>query len=250
VVEEFIKEAIEASGEASLKNLAPYISSKVNRFVADHALRNLTCQNRMLDFEGLVRDRRILLFHLAKGRFGDYAAGLLASQVVSRIRNAVMKRGAAGAHPFYLYADEFQLFADERFAELLAEARKFGLALTLAHQFVEQLPDSVMKAVLGNVGTVISFRVGPRDGEAIEGIFQPIFDRRDLVSLPNFRACVRNFGRLGETPFTVETLPSSSACDPNLAEQIRESSRKRHGRDRNEVEDEVAATFRGFMDYE
>lgn len=153
MIEDFIKEVTSAQGEGSLQNTATYITSKFNRFVSDLTLRNITCQSRTLDFGEIVNEGKVLLFYLGKGRFGDQAAGLLASQIVSRVRQVVMKRGAAaGACPFYLYADEFQLFADERFADLLAEARKFKLSLTLAHQYVQQLPPQVLQGVLGNVG--------------------------------------------------------------------------------------------------
>ena len=166
VIDEFLTEAVAVGGEASLANIAPYVTSKFNRFVTDASLRNITCQRCALDLDGIVNDNKVLLFYLGKGRFGDLAAGLLASQVVSRIRHAVMKRGTSkNLAPFFLYADEFQLFADDRFGELLAEARKFGLSLTVAHQYARQVPEKILQAVLGNVGTVVSFRVGPPDAE-------------------------------------------------------------------------------------
>lgn len=205
MIDDFITEVTSASGENSLQNVATYITSKFNRFVSDMTLRNITCQNSVLDLDDIVNSGRVLLFYLGKGRFGDQAAGLLASQVVSRLRHIVMMRGAgADVRPFYLYADEFQLLADDRFAELLAEARKFKLALTVAHQYVQQLPAQVLQGVLGNVGTTICFRVGAPDGEMLEGVFKPTFGCRDLTSLPNFRAYVRSFGALGHMPFSVE----------------------------------------------
>ena len=246
VLAEFVKEAIAAGGEASLQNLAPYITSKFSRFIADSALRNITCQNECLDFGKIIGEGKILLINLGKGRFGDHAAGLLASQAISRIRDAVMRRGAnSGAAPFYLYADEFQLVADERFAELLAEARKFGLALTLAHQYADQIPEKVLMAVLGNVGTVVSLRVGAKDGGMLAPLFQPIFDAGDLSSQANYRACVRSSGPLGLVPFSVE-LPPPDTVTSNFAERIRSLSREKYSRERDSVEPEIISTFKAF----
>ena len=173
VIDEFIRETrnVYRSSEGSLRNIAPYITSKYSRFISDATLRNITCQREILDLDDIVNARKILLFYLGRGRFGDYAAGLLASQIVARIRHIVMRRGAKGVKkPFYLYADEVQLFADGRFGELLAEARKFGLSLTLAHQYAGQLPDAILEAVLGNVGTTIAFRLGSPDAERLESL--------------------------------------------------------------------------------
>lgn len=247
VLKDFITEVVRVDGEWSLKNIAPYITSKFNRFVSDLALRNITCQNRMLDLARIIEERKILLVYLGKGRFGDFPAGLLASQVVSRIRAEIMKRGAgADAPPFYLYADEFQLFADDRFGELLAEARKFGLSLTLAHQFTEQLPKEVLHAVLGNVGTTVAFRVGSADAERLEPVFAPLFGRRDLVSLANFRAYVRSTGALGEIPFSLEAPPPPIDGEEANAEEVRRLSRERYGRPRSEVEAELMGTYEAY----
>jgi len=250
-MEEFIDEITNARGDHEIRNLAQYITAKFNRFVSDISLRNITCQNEILDLEALVEKGKVLLFYLGKGRFGDVAAGLLASQIVSRLRSVVMKRGArAGARPFYLYADEFHMFADERFGELLAEARKFGLSLTIAHQYARQIPEKILMGILGNVGTVISFRVGPPDAQMLEPLFRPQLTARDLSSLPNFRAYIRSFGRLGQTPFSLEPPPPpGNGCD-ELAANLRQLSRYRHGRDRSLVEEEIAATYKAYKEFE
>jgi len=247
IADDFLKEALEAGGEASLANMAQYVTSKFTRFVADMSLRNITCQNRILDLEDIIKTGKVLLFFLGRGRFGDQAAGLLASQIVSHIRRLVMRRGASEkAQPFYLYADEFQLFADDRFAELMAEARKFRLCLTIAHQYVRQLPEKVLQGVLGNVGTTVVFRVGAPDGEFLEGVFSPSFRKRDLTSLPNFRAYVRSFGALGQTPFSMELQSPPGEGSAESAASLRELSRLTYGRDRVEVEEEIAGTYKAY----
>ncbi len=248
MLEEFLQEAEGVKGEASLANLAPYITSKFSRFISDAALRNMTCQNQMLDIDGIVNEGKVLLFYLGKGIIGDQPAGLLAYQVVSRIRRAVMARGVRNSgKPFCLFADEFQIFAGEGFAELLAEGRKFGLALTVAHQYANQLPEKVLLAVLGNVGTSILFRVGPKDREFFQPVFAPEFTGRDLVSLPNFRAYVRSFGALGQAPFNLDVPPPPPGAGPDLEQELRQLSRERYGRPRESVEAEIAATYKAFL---
>jgi len=247
MVDDFIREVTSSTGEMSLHNTATYVTSKFNRFVSDMTLRNITCQNSMLDMDDVVDNGRVLLFYLGRGRFGDQAAGLLASQVVSRLRHAVMKRGGApDARPFYLYADEFQLFADKRFAELLAEARKFKLSLTLAHQYLEQLPPAVLQGVLGNVGTTVTFRVGAPDAERLEALYKPTFGARDLTSLPNYRAYVRSFGALGHAPFSLDTDAPPAGGDEMKADALKQLARLKHGRDRLTVEDEIRRTYESY----
>jgi hypothetical protein len=247
MIEDFLKEAGSVSGEASLTNLAPYITSKFSRFISDMALRNITCQNEILDIGQIIRKGKVLLFNLRKGRFGDVVAGLLASQIVSRIRYEILKAGAGpNSPPFYLYVDEFQTFADEQFGELLAEARKFGLSLTLAHQFAKQLPENVLQAILGNVGTMVVFRTGAGDAELLEPLFTPTIRARDISSLPNFRAYIRPTGLLGQTPFSVETLLAPQEASAERAARARELSRTRYGRDRATVEQEIMETYHAF----
>lgn len=244
MVDDFIREVSNSTGEMSLSNTASYVTSKFNRFVSDMTLRNITCQNSILDMDEVVNDGKVLLFYLGKGRFGDQAAGLLASQIVSRLRYAVMKRGTGtNVRPFYLYADEFQLFADKRFVELLAEARKFKMSLTLAHQYLDQLPPPVLQGVLGNVGTTIAFRVGAPDGERLESLFRPTFGARDLTSLPNFSAYIRSFGSLGHLPFSIKTEAPPVGGDEETATCLRQLARLKYGRDRRTVEDEIRQNF-------
>lgn len=249
VLREFINEAVQVTGDAALANMAPYISSKFSRFISDNALRNITCQSAVLDFDRIVNEGKVLLFHLGKGRFGESAAGLLASQIISRIRHAVFKRGPRrDARPFYLYADEFQIFADDRFAEILAEARKFKLSLTIAHQYVKQLDEKILQGIIGNVGTLIALRVGAIDAAFLEPLFAPFFTQRDLSSLPNQRAYVRGSGTLGGSPFSMQILPFPEGEDRNVAEAARDRSRQTYSRERVVVEKEISDTYQEYLD--
>jgi hypothetical protein len=247
VTDHFIEMTNKSTSDYSYAGTATYVTSKFNRFIADATLRNITCQNDVIDFDAIVRDRRILLCYLGKGRFGDMAAGLLASQIMSRLRSAVMRRGiGCESPPFYVFADEFQLFADDRVGELLAEARKFGLSLTLAHQYLSQLPQTVLDAVLGNVGTTVAFRVGGADAERLALAFAPTFRASELVSLPNHRAVVRSFGGLGDAAFSLATELCDDEGSSERADRVRSRSRERYGRDIDMVEREVREALDAF----
>ena len=242
-----LEEAMQTTGESSWRNLAPYVTSKFSRFLSDTTLRNVICQRRTLDFAQIVREKKILLVHLGRGRIGDFPAGLLAGQILSGIHRAVMARGTDPAHPpFYFYADEFQIFADSRFAELLAEARKFRLSLTLAHQHLDQLPPDVRAAVLGNCGSIVSFRVGAGDAAKLSPLFTPFLNQQELLCLPNYTAYVRSSGALGIRPFSVSTPPPPPPPLADLSAEIRAASARRYSRTKAEVEAETAETLAAY----
>jgi hypothetical protein len=161
-----------------------------------------------------------------------------------------MSRGVSPEAPaHFLYADEFHTFATERFATLLSEARKFRLGLVLAHQYTSQLTRRgdahVLDAVLGNVGTTIAFRVGPRDAEMLAPVFAPRAKAADIASQPDFRAVVRSSGELGNVPFTLRTHGAPGGR-LGLATAIRTLSQLRYGRDREIVEAEIVHTMSSF----
>jgi hypothetical protein len=139
-------------------------------------------------FRPLMDDGRILLVNLSKGRIGEDAAHVLGGLIVSTLGLAAFTRAdlpAASRRPFFLYVDEFQSFTTLSFVNMLSELRKFGVGLTLAHQFLHQLEPQIQQAVLGNVGTIIAFRTGPEDAGSIAGEFAPTFTATDLINLPN-----------------------------------------------------------------
>lgn len=239
-----ISEMEATTGDHALNNMSQWVTSKFQRFVGDRALRNMTCQNQTIDFSEVLRNKSVVLVNLSRGRFGEKAAGLLASQIVSRLQLALMARGAEAGSPVYFYADEFQIFAGPKFAELLAEGRKFRFAATMAHQFAEQLSKEMLGAVLGNVGTTIAFRLGPKDAELLSGLFQPTFGHDDLTRLPNFRACARSVDpMLDLVPFSLEARRPADDGDVERSVRLREVSRSRYGRPRAEVEAEIEASY-------
>lgn len=212
-----VKQAIAARGEADLNNMAPYVTSKLNRFVLDKGLQLMTGQEDMpLDFQDVMNNGKVMLVNLGRGRFGDTISGLLASQLVGRFQNAAMKRidlKPENRKGFILIIDEFQNCATEPFIAMLAEARKFKLGLVLANQYGDQLErrktgsgDSVLKAVLGNVGATVCFRLGVNDAKTMGDGFYPTFTSEDLVNLP-VGNCYINLktSRSNPTSFSLET---------------------------------------------
>jgi hypothetical protein len=169
---------------------------------------------------------------------------------VTKIYLAAMSRADAGPYdleklpPFYFYVDEFQNFANESFASILSEARKYNLALTVAHQYVEQMEDEVKAAVFGNVGTMIVFRVGATDAEMFEKEFAPVFTMDDIVNLSAHQIYLRlMIDGVGSQPFSAKTLDPVPLPATSHAQQIISYTRSTYGRPRFEVEDEIVAFY-------
>jgi hypothetical protein len=242
------KEAAKAGGEAALANITPYITSKFNNFTANDYMRVIIGQTKSaFDFRELMDEGKILLVNLAKGRIGDINANLLGMIVTGKILMAALSRidtPEEKRRDFYLYIDEFQNFTTDSIAVILSEARKYRLNLTLAHQFIGQLTEKIRDAVFGNAGSIISFRVGAQDAEFLVKQFAPVFKEQDLLNIDNFNAYVKLLVR-GETvkPFNIKTVPAPRG-DPAVASRIKENSRKRYGRNRNEVEEEIYKRLR------
>ena len=234
---------LDARGEGEIRNAVPYIVSKLNRFYGPVSARRILCQTKGLDFADVLASRKILLVDLPPARLGRDTASLLARQVIARLGDEAMRRGASEDAPVhFVYADEFHYFATERFASLLAEARKFGLGLVLAHQYTSQLIQGqdrrVLDAVLGNVGTVVAFRVGAQDAQLLNDVMAPRASATDVSGLPDHAAVVRSVGALGNVPFTLRTRMPAPAHESGAA-AIRERSRQRYGRPSAEVDAEL-----------
>jgi len=163
------------------------ILNKIGQFVSDTIIRNIVGQEEnKIQMPDIMNNRKILLIKLPKGVLGEENTSLLGSMVVTKIYQAALARAETPENqriPFYLYVDEFQNFATDTFANILSEARKYKLSLTMAHQYVSQLTDVVKKTVFGNAGTIISFRVGPEDALLIEKEFEPRFSATDITNL-------------------------------------------------------------------
>jgi hypothetical protein len=243
----FIKEAEETGGEAKLKNMAPYVTSKFSVFYSDTTIRRIVGQEKTtFSFEDIMNNRKIFLVNLAKGRLGSDVAAMLTNQLVSRFKLAAMKRAevAPDQRPdFYLYVDEAHNLPADNFIEMLAESRKYRMGLVLATQYTGQLrratndSGNLLSSILGNVGTTVMFRVGSEDAALLEPVLAPHFSKSDLIGLPNFEGYAY-MSTNNEAPqaFSFRTVLPPAGYGPERAQQVREISSQRYGRDAEEVD--------------
>ena len=229
-------------------DMLSYIISKLGRFISNDTVRNIIGQAKSsFDVREIMDQKKILLCNLSKGELGDMNSDLLGFVLVSKIQIAALGRAdipESERNDFYLYLDEFQNFTTDSIATILSEARKYHLNLNLAHQFINQLDEPIADAVFGNVGTIVSYRIGVEDAEFMEKQFAPVFSQYDLVNLRRFTAVVRPLVNSTPEPACSITVPLPPAMgDSRMAEQIREYSRTTYGRARVDVEQEIASRF-------
>ncbi|MDP1709885.1 MAG: type IV secretion system DNA-binding domain-containing protein, partial [Candidatus Komeilibacteria bacterium] len=191
--------------------IAP-IQNKVGQFLSSPVIRNIVGQVRSsFSMREVMDEGKILLLNLAKGRIGEDNSALLGAMLITKIQMAAMSRvniAETDRRDFYLYVDEFQNFATESFANILSEARKYRLNLIIAHQYIEQLEEEVQAAVFGNVGTLVCFRVGAADAEALTPEFDPYFTEIDLVNLGKYDVYMKlMIDGIASQPFSATTLP-------------------------------------------
>jgi hypothetical protein len=248
VVDFWEKEAVKAGGEASLANMTPYITSKFNNFISNDYMRPIIGQHKSaFNFREVMDQKKILLVNLSKGRIGDINAGLLGMVVVGKILMAALSRVDTQEDKrsdFALYIDEFQNFTTDSIATILSEARKYGLSLVMAHQFVAQLTEKIRDAVFGNVGSQVVFRVGAKDAEFLVKQFEPVFSENDLVNIDNYNTYVKLLiNGLTTKPFNIHTFPLAKGS-LELAANLKEYSRLKYGADRATVEDDIYRRLR------
>lgn len=243
------KEAVKATGEHSLANMSSYITSKLNNFTANDFMRPIIGQTKSaFNFREVMDGQKILLVNLSKGRIGDLNANLLGMVIIGKILMAAFSRVDAPESErkdFNLYIDEFQNFTTDSTATILSEARKYALNLTMAHQFIAQLTEKIRDSVFGNVGSIISFRIGSQDAEFLAKQFEPVFSEADLLNINNFSAYAKILiGGKTTQPFNLKTLPPEKG-NPEIGHKIKEASRSKYGADRQEVEEEILKRLRG-----
>lgn len=237
------KEAEKAGGELALANVAPYINSKLNPFLANDLVRPIISQPQSsVDFRQAMDEQKILIINLSKGLLGDINSYLLGMIVVGKLMMAAFSRVDVPEEQrkdFYLYIDEFQNVATETIATIFSEARKYRLDLTVANQFLGQLKEPILKSVFGNVGTIAAFRVGNEDAEFLAKYFAPVFNTYDLINLDNFNAYIK-LAMQGQVSraFNFKTdRPVDS--DPQKLEFLKKLSADRYARPRQEIEEEI-----------
>ncbi len=239
-VDEFAKYTDRFAAEAT-----PAIQNKIGQFTANPLIRNIIGQPKSsFDLREVMDKRKILIVNLSKGRIGESNANLLGSMIITKLYLSALSRADMTKNEmkkmpnFYLYVDEFQSFANESFADILSEARKYKLNLTIAHQYIEQMGEEVRAAVFGNVGTMISFRVGSFDAEILEKEFAPTFTAEDIVNLGFAQIYLRlMIDGIGSKPFSARTLPPLEKAEGSFLEEIIGASRRKYTRPRAEIEE-------------
>ena len=222
------------------------IQNKVGQFLSSSLTRNIIGQVKSaIDMRKVMDEQKILILNLSKGRIGEDISALLGAMMVTKIQLAAMSRvdiPEDERKDFYLYVDEFQNFTSDSFANILSEARKYRLNLILAHQYLDQLSETVKSAVLGNVGTLIVFRVGAADAEELVKEFSPTFTAEDIVNLPKYEFYLKlMIDGIASDPFSARGLPPLSEEEKtDNVEKVIRVSRERYATSREIVEDKIA----------
>jgi len=218
--------------------------SKFGAFLSNEMMRNIIGQTKgSFNMREIMDKKKILIVNLSKGRTGELNSKLLGMIFVMKFQAAAMSRAnvpEVERPDFCLYVDEFQNYSTDSFADILSEARKYGLNLIVANQFTTQLTDEIRDAIFGNVGTIVSFRVGTADAEYLAKQFAPSFDTDDLQKIPNYNAAVRMLiGGVPTQPFSIAGLPPLGTPNKELGEALKQLSAAKHGRPKAVVEKEI-----------
>jgi hypothetical protein len=230
-----------------VQEATPAIQNKIGQFISNPLLRNVIGQpHSSFDVRKLMDEKKILIANLSIGLTGKENVDLIGSMLITKIFLAALSRAnlkeeqLKKAPKFYFFVDEFQNFVNESFTQILSQARKYNLSLTVAHQYIEQLTDTVRAAVFGNVGSMITFRVGAEDAEKIEKEFAPQFTADDIVNLGFSQIYLRlSINGTGSKPFSAKTLPPIAEPEHNFLPAIIAHSRTAYGKERSLVEEEI-----------
>ncbi len=243
IVRQFwVKEFAQYQDKFATEAVAP-IQNKVGQFLSASIVRNIVAQAQStINIRKIMDEEKILIINLSKGRIGEDASRLLGGMIITKIQMSAMERvdtPEADRADFYLYVDEFQNFAVESFASILSEARKYRLNLIMAHQYIAQLTEEVRDAVFGNVGTIISFRVGSPDAVFMEDEFMPRFTPEDIINLPKFSIYLKlMIDGVTSQPFSAATLaPIAHRTDSE--QKVITQSRERYSIPREKIEEHV-----------
>ncbi len=249
------QEAVRAFWQSEFEKYSPWLRSeaispilnKMGQFLTNSPLRNIVGQkDNTFNLRKVMDEGKILIANLSKGTIGEDNCALLGAMLVTQIQLAALSRTNIREHerrPFYLYVDEVHNFLTQSFADVLSESRKYGLNLVLAHQYASQLQEEMRNAIFGNVGTIISFRVGADDAKYLAREFAPAFDEPDFVNLPNYHIYLKLMvNGVTSQPFSAVTLPLPET-GVSKSDEIIDESRQRYARLRNEVEQEILARW-------
>ncbi len=250
IVKSFWEHEYAHTGERERQEMIPYFSAKFGPFITNSIMRNTIGQTKSaFNFRKTMDEQKILLINLSKGKMGDLNTQLLGLITVARLQMAAMSRVDTPEDQrkdFYLYVDEFQNFATDSFCSILSEARKYHLALIMAHQYIKQLEKkgdtSIRDAVFGNVGTMMSFKVGADDAEYMAKEYAPVLTEQDVLGIANYKAYIKlNINNTTSRPFSLETIYDMENQNKKIGEIIRQYSRMKYGRKKEFVDQEIAA---------
>ncbi len=255
VVKSFWDHEYANTGDREKQEMIPYFSAKFGPFITNSTIRNIIGQPKSaFNLREVMDNQKILLVNLSKGKIGALNAQLLGLIFVSKINMAAMSRADIPEEErknFYMYVDEFQNFATETFWEILSEARKYRLALIMAHQFIAQIwgsgsqkwdKPSIKDAVFGNAGTIQSFKVGADDAEYMEKEYAPLLSQQDIIGIANYTTyCKLNIDNATTRPFDLKTIWDNNYRNEKAAKIIKEYSRKKYGRKKKYVDIEIEA---------
>ena len=242
------------TGAREKEEMIPYFSSKFGPFITNTTMRNIIGQPKSaFDVRQIMDDGKVLLVNLSKGKIGSVNAQLLGLIFVNKISMSAFSRADMPREQrkrFFLYVDEFQNFVTEAFTVMLSEARKYELALVMAHQYIGQLVgkteaygDSntrMRDAVFGNVGTIMSFKIGAEDAEYMAKEMAPVLSEQDVIGIPNFNCYTKlNINNVQSRPFSMSTIWDQENRNEKLGELIKEYSRMKYGRKKIFVDQEI-----------
>ena len=250
-VKAFWTEEYAKYSEKYTQEAAPAIQNKIGQFTSNPLIRNIIGQpHSSFDLRKVMDERKILIVNLSKGQVGEGNANLLGSMLITKIYLAALSRADLTETDlkklpnFYMYVDEFQSFANESFANILSEARKYKLSLVMAHQYIEQMSEEVTAAVFGNVGTQIMFRVGATDAEHLEKEYAPVFTAEDMVNLGFTQIYLKlMIDGVASHPFSAVTMPPILPPKKSSREEVVLSSRELYAHTRLLVEQEINSWY-------
>ncbi|MDQ7023211.1 MAG: type IV secretory system conjugative DNA transfer family protein [Candidatus Gracilibacteria bacterium] len=254
IVKNWWEKTYASMGAREKAEIIPYFAAKFGQFITNKMMRNIIGQTKSsFDVMDVMQNKKILLVNLSKGRLGDINSKLLGMMLVSKIQMAAMRRDRIPKEErseCYLYIDEFQNYVTDSIESILSEARKYRLSLNIAHQYLGQLESSdamtkssldLKKAIFGNIGSVMSYKIGPEDGEFMSKYFAPTFSDQDLVNMDKFKGVIKiSVDNQPTIPFSFIPLNIYiHKGDPNIAKAFVELSRLKYGRDREFVSKEI-----------
>ena len=256
VVKRYWTDQIAQTSDFHKSEVLDYIVSKFGRFVTNKTMRNIIGQSKSsFDFRKAMDEKKIILCNLSKGILGEEDAKFLGLILVPKVLTAAMSRQdipQEQREDYFLYVDEFQNYATEDFAVILAEARKYKLNLIVANQYIGQIDEEIKNAVFGNVGTMITFRVGVTDANFLQHEFAPTFNETDLANIEKYNVYVKTIVNNEPVPaFSMSLMKDMTAqnarMNPQLAKTIRDLSRLKYGQDKAVIEEEMSSRIEALV---